>query len=158
MGKTILAKLVYRDERLVKNFPVRIWLCASQDFDVAKLSRSNVNLASGASCDNFNVEPVHASLQAALRGKRFLLIVDDVWCRDHSKWLELRSLLIVGASGSKVVITTRSDYIVSMMEYVVTYNLKELPHEDCLSLFLKWAFRNGQERLFRTLLKLEKIL
>ncbi|KAH0692769.1 hypothetical protein KY285_019866 [Solanum tuberosum] len=155
VGKTTLAKLVYRDERIVKNFPVRIWLCASQDFDVAKLSRNIVvNLASGASCDNFNVEQVHASLQDALRGKRFLLIIDDVWSRDRSKWLELRSLLMVGECGSKVVVTTRNDYIARMMESVVTYNLKELPHEDCLSLFLKWAFRNGQERHFPNLTKI----
>ncbi|CAN4107214.1 unnamed protein product [Withania somnifera] len=151
VGKTTLAKLVYRHERIVKNFPLRIWLCASQDFDVTKLSRSIVNLASGASCDSFNVEQVHSSLQDALRGKRFLLFIDDVWSRDRSKWLELRSLLMVGASGSKVVVTTRSDYIASMMESAVTYNLKELPHEDCLALFLKWAFRNGQERRFPNL-------
>ncbi|KAH0682321.1 hypothetical protein KY289_020073 [Solanum tuberosum] len=154
LGKTTLAKLVYRDERIVKNFPVRIWLCASQDFDVAKLSRNIVNLASGASCDNFNVEQVHASLQDALRGKRFLLIIDDVWSRDRSKWLELRSLLMVGACGSKVVVTTRSDFIASMMGSVVTYNLEELPHEDCLSLFLKWAFREGQEKSFPNLTKI----
>ncbi|XP_060184152.1 putative disease resistance protein RGA1 [Lycium barbarum] len=154
VGKTTLAKLVYRDERIVNHFPLRIWLCASQDFDVTKLARNVVNLASGAPCDSFNVEQVHASLQDALRGKRFLLIIDDVWSRDRSKWLELRSLLMVGASGSKVVVTTRSDYIASMVESVVKYNLKELPHEDCLSLFLKWAFRNGQERHFPNLSKI----
>ncbi|XP_070010663.1 putative disease resistance protein RGA1 [Nicotiana tabacum] len=40
------------------------------------------------------------------------------------------------------------------MESVVTYSLKELPHEDCFSLFLKWAFRNGQERHFPNLTKI----
>ncbi|XP_009587018.1 putative disease resistance protein RGA3 [Nicotiana tomentosiformis] len=154
VGKTTLAKLVYRDERVVKHFPLRIWLCASQDIDVIKLARNIVNLASGVSCDNFNVEQVHSSLQDALRAKRFLLIIDDVWSRDRSKWLELRSLLMIGARGSKVVVTTRSDYIASMMESVVTYSLKELPHEDCFSLFLKWAFRNGQERHFPNLTKI----
>ncbi|MCD7448957.1 hypothetical protein HAX54_047569 [Datura stramonium] len=154
VGKTTLAKLVYRDERIVKHFPLRIWLCASHDFDVSKFARNIVNLASGASCDSFSVEQVHASLQDALRGKRFLLIIDDVWSRDRSKWLELRSLLMVGACGSKVVVTTRNDYIASMMESVVTYNLKELPHEDCFTLFLKWAFRNGQERHFPNLTKI----
>ncbi|XP_009775465.1 disease resistance protein RGA2-like [Nicotiana tabacum] len=154
VGKTTLAKLVYRDERVVKHFPLRIWLCASQDFDVIKLARNIVNLASGVPCDNFNVEQVHASLQDALRERRFLLIIDDVWSRDRSKWLELRSLLMVGARGSKVVVTTRSDYIALMMESVVTYSLKELPHEDCFSLFLKWAFRNGQERHFPNLTKI----
>ncbi|XP_016483503.1 disease resistance protein RGA2-like [Nicotiana tabacum] len=154
VGKTTLAKLVYRDERVVKHFPLRIWLCASQDIDVIKLARNIVNLASGVSCDNFNVEQVHSSLQDALCAKRFLLIIDDVWSRDRSKWLELRSLLMIGARGSKVVVTTRSDYIASMMESVVTYSLKELPHEDCFSLFLKWAFRNGQERHFPNLTKI----
>ncbi|KAM3338449.1 putative disease resistance protein RGA1 [Capsicum galapagoense] len=154
VGKTTLVKLVYRDERIVKNFPLRIWLCASQDFDVTKLARNIVSLASDVSCDSANVEQVHGSLQDALRGKRFLLIIDDVWSRDRSKWLELRSLLMVGARGSKVVVTTRSDYIAAMMESVVTYSLKELPHEDCFALFLKWAFRNGQERHFPNLTKI----
>ncbi|XP_009798904.1 putative disease resistance protein RGA3 [Nicotiana tabacum] len=71
VGKITLAELVYRDERIVNNFPLRIWLCASYDFDVIKLARNIVNLASGVSCDNFNVEQVHSSLQDALHANRF---------------------------------------------------------------------------------------
>ncbi|XP_075076409.1 putative disease resistance protein RGA3 [Nicotiana tabacum] len=78
VGKITLGKLVYRDEMIVKNFPLRIWLCASQDFDAIKLARNIVNLAIGVSCDNFNVEQVHSSLQDVLHANRFLLIIDDV--------------------------------------------------------------------------------
>jgi hypothetical protein len=47
-----------------------------------------------------------------------------------------------GAQGSKVLVTTRSDRVVSIAR-AMSHRLTELPEEDCWSLFAKHAFHDG---------------
>ena len=38
-----------------------------------------------------------------IRGKRYLLVLDDLWNEDPVKWLNLKNILVTGgARGSKV--------------------------------------------------------
>uniref|UniRef100_A0A2N9HTV1 Disease resistance N-terminal domain-containing protein n=1 Tax=Fagus sylvatica TaxID=28930 RepID=A0A2N9HTV1_FAGSY len=62
----------------------------------------------------------------------------------REKWIELRNLLMGGANGSKILVTTRSPRTASMMGTVSPYDLKGLPHKECMSLFVKCAFDEGQ--------------
>jgi hypothetical protein len=91
-------------------------------------------------------EQLQIRLRDSLAGKKFLLVLDDVWNEERDKWIELRILLIGVANGSKILVTTRSPKVASMMGTTMsTYNLEGLPHKQCLSLFVKWAFDEGQE-------------
>ncbi|KAI5682886.1 hypothetical protein M9H77_04114 [Catharanthus roseus] len=155
MGKTTLAKLVYNDERTVKHFQLRIWVCVSQNFDVKKLTGDITSHASGKPCDSLNnFDQVLSYLQDSLSDKRFLLVLDDVWNEDRPKWIELRSFLTGKAYGSKILVTTRSEYVASVMESSYVHKLKGLPGKDCLALLMRWAFRNGQEKQYPNLIKI----
>ncbi|KAI6683914.1 hypothetical protein NL676_029827 [Syzygium grande] len=46
-------------------------------------------------------------MRAAIDGKRYLLVLDDLWEEHLSTWLSLKTLLLGGARGSKILITTR---------------------------------------------------
>ncbi|KAJ1427508.1 Winged helix-like DNA-binding domain superfamily [Sesbania bispinosa] len=70
---------------------------------------------------------------------------DDIWNDDRAKWIELKDLIKVGAIGSKILVTTRSNSIASMMGTIDPYVLKGLSPENCLSLFVKWAFKEEQK-------------
>lgn len=70
-------------------------------------------------------------------GQKFLLILDDVWNEDRIKWVELRDLIQVGAKGSKILMTTCSNSVASMMETVSSHILEGLSLDDSLSLFVK---------------------
>jgi len=85
-------------------------------------------------------------LRNNLEGRKFLLVLDDVWNEDRKKWIELRNLLMEGANGSKILVTTRSPKIASMIGTMPPYNLECLPHKECLSLLVKWEFDEGKER------------
>ena len=74
-----------------------------------------------------------------IKDKKFLLVLDDVWNEDRKKWIELENLLVGECKGSKILVTTRSSSVVTVMGTTTTYNLKGLPEADCMSLFVKLA-------------------
>ncbi|CAJ1911594.1 unnamed protein product [Sphenostylis stenocarpa] len=156
LGKTTLAKFVFNDSRIQECFPLKMWVCVSDDFDVKLLSIKIINSANDlASADapphlqNLNMldlELLQKQLTNKLSGKKFLLVLDDVWNEDRVKWMELRNLIQVSAVGSKILVTTRSASIGSMMGTVPSHILKGLSQEHSLSLFIKWAFKEGEEK------------
>ncbi|XVE61080.1 hypothetical protein DITRI_Ditri06bG0011200 [Diplodiscus trichospermus] len=156
LGKTTIAKMVYNDERMDHHFDLKMWVCVSANFNVAKLARDICSLATGKNCSDLTIEQLQYCLRSTLMGSKFLLILDDVWNDDRAKWIELRDLLIGGALGSKIVATTRSSVVATIIGNVPAYNLTGLSQEDCLSLFLKWAFNEGQEKQHPNLVQIGK--
>ncbi|XP_021893448.1 putative disease resistance protein RGA1 isoform X3 [Carica papaya] len=143
LGKTSLTKLVYNDEQVVKHFPCRMWVCVSQNFVVSNVLKDMIKSATGEDCDKFNMEQLHKCLRDALLGKRFILVLDDVWSDDRQTWMDLMGLLEVGDSGSKVIVTTRSPQVANVMggtNNVSTHDLKGLSPKESMSLFVQWAF------------------
>ena len=59
----------------------------------------------------------------------------------------MKPLLSKGADGSKIIVTTRSQRVSEIIGTVTAYNLSLLGQEDCLSLFSKCAFKEGQKEL-----------
>ncbi|MCH93866.1 disease resistance protein [Trifolium medium] len=106
--------------------------------------------------DNLDIEPLQSRLQYKLSGKKFLLVLDDIWNDNRAKWLQLKELLKGGAIGSKIIVTTRSNSIASMMGDIPSYLLKGLSQEICLSLFVKWAFKEGEGEKYPNLVEIGK--
>jgi hypothetical protein len=145
LGKTALAKLVFNDATVVDHFELKCWVCVSDEFVLKQLLVKIVESISGENRNDLGEEQLQIRLRDSLSGKKFLLVLDDVWNEERDKWIELRNLLIGGANGSKILVTTRSPKVASMMGTMSPYNLEGLPHKQCLSLFVKWAFDEGQE-------------
>lgn len=159
LGKTALAKLVYNDERVVSHFQLRMWVYISVNFDAIRMIKE---ILSSSNCievsDNLSLDQLLRKLRDALKDKRFLLVLDDVWNDDRVKWIEFRDLLIEGAkSGSKILVTTRNISVASIMGTVPMHiNLRGLSNEDCMSLFVKCAFEEGQEEQHPNLFEIGK--
>ncbi|PIA30657.1 hypothetical protein AQUCO_05400036v1 [Aquilegia coerulea] len=102
VGKTTLAKLVYKDERVASKFKTRMWVCVTEEFDVKKITEKMIKSVTNNECPNLEMDQLQSRLREQLRGKRFLLVLDDVWNEDVEKWDELKDLLIGGARGSKL--------------------------------------------------------
>ncbi|CBI15532.3 unnamed protein product, partial [Vitis vinifera] len=155
LGKTSLVKLVYNDERVVGHFSIKMWVCVSDEFDVKKLVKEILKEIKGdENYSDFSLQQLQSPLRNALDGEKFLLVLDDVWNTDREKWLELKDLLMDGAKGSKILVTTRKKSIASIMGTFPMQEIKGLSHEDCLSLFVKCAFMDGEEKRYPTLLKI----
>ncbi|KAI5318431.1 hypothetical protein L3X38_038139 [Prunus dulcis] len=148
LGKTTLAKLLYNDERVVRNFELRTWVYVSVEFDIIRLTKEILCSALDTEIsDKLSIDQLQGKLRDALKDKKFLLVLDDVWIDDRVKWSEFRDVLIDGAKlGSKILVTTRNISVASVMATVRTYiNLKGLSYEHC-SLFVKCAFVEDDEK------------
>ncbi|RVX00332.1 putative disease resistance RPP13-like protein 1 [Vitis vinifera] len=142
-GKTTLAQLVYNDKRVQEHFDLRVWVCVSDEFDVARITMSILYSVSWTNNDLQDFGQVQVKLRDALAGKKFLLVLDDVWNEEYSKWDILRSPFEAGAKGSKIIITTRSEAVAMIMGRTVhLFRLGVLSEDDCWSLFAKHAFKN----------------
>ncbi|CAH1450658.1 unnamed protein product [Lactuca virosa] len=139
IGKTTLAKVVYNHEKVKDEFEFRIWVCVSGEFDVLDISKAILEAVSGEEKRSSNLDLIHVVLKEKLLKKKFLLVLDDVWNEDESKWELLQSPLVVGAPGSKIMVTTQNTRVVTMMDSDEIYHLGVLSNEDALSLFAQNA-------------------
>ncbi|ONH95305.1 hypothetical protein PRUPE_7G062500 [Prunus persica] len=157
LGKTTLAKWVYDDKRVVGHFELRMWASVPVDFELTKLTRLILGSALNTEIsDKLTLDQLQGKLREALKDKTFLLVLDDVWKDDALKWSQLRDLVIEGAkSGSKILVTTRSTTVAEIMGTIPeNINLEFLSFEECLSLFVECAFKEGHEKEYPNLFKM----
>ncbi|KAL7619175.1 hypothetical protein Lser_V15G03625 [Lactuca serriola] len=139
IGKTTLAKLLYNEQKVKDHFEVMAWVCVSEECDVISISKAIFQAVTGQNEDFANLDLLHVTLKQKLSKRRFLLVLDDVWNEDDSKWELIQSPLLVGAPGSRIIVTTRSTRVASVMDSQQTYLLGVLSNEDALSLFAQHA-------------------
>ncbi|CAK8543200.1 unnamed protein product [Lathyrus sativus] len=157
LGKTTLAKLVYNHKRVDQRFQFKLWVCVSLNFDIKQIIINIINAASLTRQENINnldIGQLTDRMRQKLSGKIFLLVLDDMWNEDREKWIQLKDLIKVGAPGSKIIVTTRIKSVASMMGNVPSYELKGLSPKECLSLFVEYAFKEGEENRYPDLKKI----
>ncbi|XXG52498.1 hypothetical protein AAC387_Pa03g0816 [Persea americana] len=142
LGKTTLAKLVFNREAVQNHFELRMWICVSYDFDIMRLGNEIIERATRDNPSLSNAEELQRRLGETLSGKKFLLVLDDVWNEEPEKWYRLRDLLICGGTESRIVVTTRSPKVASIMSNIRPHILKPLSEDCCWSLFCQRAFGN----------------
>ncbi|KAK9140734.1 hypothetical protein Scep_010415 [Stephania cephalantha] len=142
LGKTTLAQLVYNDADLVEKFDVKMWVWVSNTFDVKRVMKEMIEGICKQKIDVSNMDVVQTSLRGELDKRSFLLVLDDVWYEEHflEKWDALSAILRCGNQGSKVVVTTRSREVASIVGTLQMYDLQILSSDDCWDLFERWAF------------------
>ncbi|KAG6628313.1 putative disease resistance protein At3g14460 [Carya illinoinensis] len=144
IGKTTLAQLAYDDGRVKDHFHPTIWFCVSEEFVVPNIMKSIiVQCATSSAPSTEDREQLQVTVQKNLNGKKFLLVLDDVWSETPQHREFLGQLLHYGTRGSKILVTTRNESVALAMKAIATHHLKLLPEDDCWSLFEKHAFRDG---------------
>ncbi|XP_011013381.1 PREDICTED: putative disease resistance protein RGA1 isoform X3 [Populus euphratica] len=148
LGKTTLSQMVYNEKRVKQHFSLRIWVCVSTDFDVRRLTRAIIDSIDGASCDIQELDPLQRRLQQMLTGRRFLLVLDDVWDDYTDWWSQLKEVLSCGSKGSAVLVTTRIEMVAFRMATAFVKHMGRLSEEDSWHLFQRLAFgmRRKEER------------
>ncbi|XP_059450843.1 putative disease resistance protein RGA3 [Corylus avellana] len=144
-GKTTLAQYVYNDEEVQRHFDLRMWACVSDPFDLKTIVVKLIESATKERPKSLEMDPLQSELRAKIDGKRYLLVLDDVWNENHGTWSNLEKLLVGGLRGSKVLITTRSEKVAEITGTVSPYPLRGLSENNSWNLFKKMAFKDGEE-------------
>ena len=144
MGKTTLAQLVYNDDLVEKYFELRLWVCVSDDFNIEILIRKILMSATNTETQKLEIDQLQVQLRKEVSGKKYLLVLDDVWNENRDKWLKLSSFLKHGKEGSVIVVTTRSREVAKIMGTKAPYELEGLSEDESRDLFEKMAFEPGQ--------------
>eukprot|EP00258_Populus_trichocarpa_P039901 XP_024455920.1 putative disease resistance RPP13-like protein 1 [Populus trichocarpa] len=150
IGKTTLAQLVYNDESV--KFDCKAWVCVSDDFDIPRITKTILQHL--GSCEDKDLNVLQERLKDKLSGKKFLIVLDDVWSNNYDDWTALSLPFSAGARGSKVIITTRIEDIASKMGSVRAYTLERLSFDECLRIFTQHAL---DSRNFDAHLELKEI-
>ncbi|KAG7942227.1 hypothetical protein I3843_16G090900 [Carya illinoinensis] len=142
IGKTTLAQLVYNDKELESFFNLKAWACVSEDFDVATVTKTILqSMSKELDCADKDLNWLQVELKQKLLGKRFLVILDDVWNENYNEWTRLRAPFEVGAPGSSIIVTTRNHRVSSLMRNkdVEPFQLELLSNKACVSIFTQHA-------------------
>ncbi|KAL7234606.1 hypothetical protein ACSBR1_018109 [Camellia fascicularis] len=142
IGKTTLAQHIYNDDRVENHFNLKAWVCVSDDFEVMRITKAILESFTHSSCNLSNLNEVQVQLSKTLAGKKFLLVLDDVWDYGRDGWNLLQSPFGAGAPGSKIIVTTRDRGIAKQMGMDKYHNLHNLSYGDCWLIFSQHAFQN----------------
>lgn len=146
LGKTTLAQLVYDDCRVMEHFELRAWVTVSTQFDVFSIMKSILKKAGFPTASGIE-EPseLQRQLKETLRGKRFFFVFDDVWDESYGNWDFLISTLAFEKCGSRIIVTTHSRYVASIVKTGdIIYELPLVSDLDCWKIFVFHAF-NGSD-------------
>ncbi|XP_039155038.1 disease resistance protein RGA2-like [Eucalyptus grandis] len=120
------------------------WVCVSDVFDVNLIIKQILKLAK---CEDLDYKPKD-QLESLLSMKKYLLVLDDLWNEDRLEWLKLGEWLKGGLQGSKILVTTRSHKVATVMDAKSDIHvLDDLSEGKSWDLFRKMAFGDGVELL-----------
>ncbi|XP_027183555.1 putative disease resistance protein RGA3 isoform X2 [Coffea eugenioides] len=113
LGKTTLAKSIYNKQQIDEHFNKKLWVCVSKKVPIVDLFKL---ILLQLTEENFEVDDrniIVGNIRNQLGGKRYFLVLDDVWDDDQALWDDFFSTLkglnpINPPKGSWCLITTRS--------------------------------------------------
>ncbi|CAN6556417.1 unnamed protein product [Malus baccata var. baccata] len=156
VGKTTLARALYNDDKVNEHFALRSWACVSEDYDAIRVTKTLLESLTSKPSKMTDLNSLQVELREQLRGNKFLFVLDDLWSEKYSDWRCLQTPFTFGARGSKVIVTTRSENVASLMKNVPIQHLKPLSHEDCWMLLAKHAFGHENHNAYPTLEEIGK--
>ncbi|RHN66067.1 putative P-loop containing nucleoside triphosphate hydrolase, leucine-rich repeat domain, L [Medicago truncatula] len=140
MGKTTIARLVYNDHKIHEQFELKAWVYVSESFDLVHLTQAILREFHSSETYSEDMEILQRQLQQRLAGKKYLLVLDNIWNEN----VECRKKLLLpfsnGSSGSKLIVRTPHNEVASIMASTRLLRLNQLNESDSWSLFVHHAF------------------
>ncbi|RZC92764.1 hypothetical protein C5167_029495 [Papaver somniferum] len=142
LGKTTLAKKIYKHDDVMRHFDCRAWCSISQQLNmrdvlleiIKKFMNPNATELSTSSDRNL-VE----KLSDYLQDKQYFIVVDDLW--SFQDWSMLIPAFPKGKRGSKILLTTRNKEVASQADpWSLQLEPELLNEEESWELLCKKAF------------------
>ncbi|KAJ3681744.1 hypothetical protein LUZ60_014317 [Juncus effusus] len=144
VGKTTLAQLIYNDSRVSQLFDRKAWVSVSYVFDVIRLTREIIESITEKNCDVTQANKLQENLVEKLEGRKFLLVLDDVWNEERNLWDHFR-VAFKSAKLVTILTTSRDIFVAQIMQTVPPYHLDTLLEDQSWTLFKNCVF--GTQKL-----------
>ncbi|KAG8387869.1 hypothetical protein BUALT_Bualt02G0066100 [Buddleja alternifolia] len=143
LGKTTLAKKLYTHASVNYYFDKLSWCTISQAYrrrsvlsDILATTESQLDSAIIRSMAD---ERLAERIYKSLKGRRYLIVMDDIWHSDV--WDDLRRCFPDDGNGSRILFTSRNRDVAPPNSII--HELTTLSNEQCWELLQKKVFGNG---------------
>lgn len=152
LGKTTLAKKIYNDNDVQQRFECRAWVFVSQEYNIRELLLGIANCIPTLTDEQKrkNENELGEEVKKCLQGKRYLIVLDDVWFTDV--WHRLSPYLPAELNKSRVLITTRNQGI-ALDAHSDCHELQPLGEKESWDLFLNKVRSAGLEEFKKEILE-----
>ncbi|XP_022869656.1 putative late blight resistance protein homolog R1A-10 [Olea europaea var. sylvestris] len=141
IGKTTLAMNVYNDPVIADHFHICAWVTISQQYRITEILLSLLDEI-GVLTDKIRKESderLKELLYKSLKGRRYLIVMDDVW--STNAWNDVQMLFPDDNNGSRILLTTRLTHVA---DYATSTNHRHLMNflteEESWKLFCQKVF------------------
>ncbi|XP_028797486.1 putative disease resistance RPP13-like protein 3 [Neltuma alba] len=151
LGKTTLVRKIYSSAYVKNHFDCNAWVYVSNNYRPRELLHNLLKCLMtilGKACKskaesvdfyNLNEEELKGKVRECLKGKRYLVVLDDVWQTQH--WDDLRYAFSDDNKSSRILITSRLKEVASHASSFPPCSLPFLNEEDSWELFSERVFR-----------------
>ncbi|KAH0709974.1 hypothetical protein KY284_011401 [Solanum tuberosum] len=109
IGKTTLANKVYSDPFIMSRFDIRAKITVSQEYCARNVLLGLLSSVSGKADELYEKQDdgqLADRLQKLLKGRRYLIVIDDIWTTDS--WDDVKLCFPDCDRGSRILLTTRN--------------------------------------------------
>jgi hypothetical protein len=115
VGKTTLVQIVYNDPRITKQFGLMGWVHVSENFDLKSIMSKIIMSFTRKPCQITELNQLEYMLMEQVVGRKFLLVLDDVWSERKDLWDALLSAMSTAHLGV-ILVTTRNINVSSVIQ------------------------------------------
>ncbi|KAL0287244.1 UNVERIFIED_CONTAM: Disease resistance protein RPP13 [Sesamum calycinum] len=142
IGKTTLARHVYDNPLIMEYFDIRTWVTISQEYSVREVLVVILHdmeiLYDKSKQEDTSDEELGEQLYRSLFGRRYLIVLDDMWSIDV--WDKVRRFFPNTFNGSRIMITTRIYDVAVGFGSDAPHEMNFLDEEKSWNLFCETVF------------------
>ncbi|KAL0310252.1 UNVERIFIED_CONTAM: putative late blight resistance proteinR1B-16 [Sesamum calycinum] len=138
IGKTTLARNAYENPLIVEYFDVHFWITVSQEYSAREILLQLVCQKIKESMEISSEEELGEMLYKSLSGRRYLIVMDDMWSIEA--WDKLKLFFPNNNNESRIVITTRLSNLALQISGSGGLRMNFLEEDESWDLFCKIVF------------------
>ncbi|KAL2243738.1 putative late blight resistance protein homolog R1A-10 [Sesamum indicum] len=138
IGKTTLARNIFEHPYIVNHFDMCKWLTISQENNVRKIVLDLLNDVKTEDDNKKTLAELGNLLHKKLFGRRYLIVMDDVW--NTNVWDDLKLFLPKNKTGSRILVTTRLSNVVVSLSSNKSYMMDFLDEDKSWNLLCQETF------------------
>ncbi|XP_047252529.1 putative late blight resistance protein homolog R1A-10 [Capsicum annuum] len=142
IGKTTLANEVYSDTCIRSHFDVCAWATISQQHNVKEILLSLLRSTKVDKVFSESEAELANMLQKSLKGKRYLIVLDDIWKTEA--WDAVRQCFPRENKGSGILLTTPNTEVARYAGTKNSLPMRFMDQDESLNLFRSVAFSSEE--------------